>query len=150
MFSLSLYFPLAHHPTKPTLASDNKKLNQGGNVLTCRERENMPLFVFWISDPKQNERLLLRPVSKTTFMPYHIFFLFKVLQQSIKILSGYWSYHGEQIASYRIKEHKNLFWKLVSKMTSHFVWGHPSRKQIVMHDLSLKLISYRQIEINIK
>ena len=83
-------------------------------------------------------------------MPYHIFFLFKVLQQSIKILSGYWSYHGEQIASYHIKEHKNLFWKLVSKMTVHFVCAHPSRKQIVMHDLSLKLISYRQIEINIK
>ena len=35
-----------------------------------------------------------------------------------------------------MKERKKLYQKLVSKVTLHFVWGHPSRKQTVIWDHS--------------
>ena len=52
-----------------------------------------------------------------------ILLLAKKLQQPIKIfeIGGYWSYHGEQNASYHEKEDKNLNQKMVSKVTLNFV-----------------------------
>ena len=63
-----------------------------------------------------------------------IFLLAENLQQPIRVfeIGGYWSCHGEQNASYHVKEDKNLYQKMVSKVTLHFVWGHLSRKQTVM------------------
>ena len=51
--------------------------------------------------------------------------LVEVIQQPIRIIEigGYRSCHGEQIEGYHMKEDKNLYQKLVSKMTLHFVWG---------------------------
>ena len=45
------------------------------------------------------------------------------LQQPILIfeIGGYWSCHGEQNANYHVKEDKNLYQKMVSKVTLHFV-----------------------------
>ena len=62
-----------------------------------------------------------------------IFLLAENLQQPIRVfeIGGYWSCHGEQNASYHVKEDKNLYQKMVSKVTLHFVWGHLSRKQTV-------------------
>ena len=62
-----------------------------------------------------------------------IFLLAENLQQPIRVfeIGGYWSCHGEQNASYHVKEDKNLFQKMVSKVTLHFVWGHLSIKQTV-------------------
>ena len=64
-----------------------------------------------------------------------IFLLAENLQQPIRIfeISSYWSYHGEQNAGYHIKEHKNLYQNLMSKVTLHFVWGHISKKQTVIY-----------------
>ena len=52
-----------------------------------------------------------------------IFLLAENLQQPIRIfeIGGYWSCHGEQNASYHVKEVKNQYQKLVSKVTLHFV-----------------------------
>ena len=62
-----------------------------------------------------------------------IFLLIKILQQPIRIfeISGYWSCHGEENACYYVKEHKKLGQKLVSKVTSHFVWGNLWKRQTV-------------------
>ena len=62
-----------------------------------------------------------------------IFLLAENLQQPIRIfeIGGYWSCHGEQNASYHVKENKNLDQKMVSKVTLHFVWGLLTRKQAV-------------------
>ena len=59
--------------------------------------------------------------------------LVEVIQQPIRIveIGGYWSCHGEQIEGYHMKEDKNLYQKLVSKVTLHFVWGNLSKKQTV-------------------
>ena len=52
-----------------------------------------------------------------------IFLLAENLQQPIRVfeIGGYWSCHGEQNASYHVKEDKNLYQKMVSKVTLHFV-----------------------------
>ena len=52
-----------------------------------------------------------------------IFLLAENLQQPIRIfeICGYWSCHGEHNASYHVKEDKNLYQKMVSKVTLHFV-----------------------------
>ena len=52
-----------------------------------------------------------------------IFLLIEVIQQPIRIIEigGYQSCHGEQIEGYHMKEDKNLYQKLVSKVTLHFV-----------------------------
>ena len=52
-----------------------------------------------------------------------IFLLVENLQHPIRIfeIGGYWSCHGEQNASYHVKEDKNLYQKMVSKVTLHFV-----------------------------
>ena len=62
-----------------------------------------------------------------------IFLLAENLQQPIRIfeIGGYWSCHGEQNASYHVKEDKNQYQKMVSKVTLYFVQGHLSRKQTV-------------------
>ena len=62
-----------------------------------------------------------------------IFVLVEIIQQPIRVveISGYRSCHGEQIEGCHMKEHKNLFQKLESKVILHFVWGHISKKQIV-------------------
>ena len=102
------------------------------------------LFVFSSSDPKQNAMFLAQ-----FFMLFHmvalvllsmvafltIFLLAENLQQPIRVfeIGGYWSCHGEQNASYHVKEDKNLYQKMVSKVTLHFVWGHLSRKQTVWY-----------------
>ena len=41
-------------------------------------------------------------------------------------IGGYRSCHGEQIEGYHncVKEDKNLYQKLMSKVTLHFVWGN--------------------------
>ena len=72
-----------------------------------------------------------------------IFLLAENLQQPIRIfeIGGYWSCHGEQNASYHVKEDKNLYQKMVSKMTLHFGWGHLSRKQTVMEARSQNFTS---------
>jgi len=59
-----------------------------------------------------------------------IFLLAENLQQPIRFfeIGGYWCCHGEQNASYHVKEDKNLYQKIVSKVT-----GHLSRKQTVQH-----------------
>ena len=59
-----------------------------------------------------------------------VFLLVEVIQQPIRIveIGGYWSCHGEQIEGYHMKENKNLYPKLVAKVTLHFVWDHLSRK----------------------
>ena len=114
---------------------------------TCHMSHMM--FVFLKSGPKQNARSLLTPVSDPLFMLFHmvasvllsmvalstIFLLVKILEQPIRIfeISGYWSCHGEQNAGYHVKEHKKLCQKLVSKVALHFVWGHLSKKQTVLH-----------------
>ena len=51
------------------------------------------------------------------------FLLVQTIQQPIRIfeISGYWSGHGEENASYHVKEHKKLGQKLMSKVTLHFV-----------------------------
>jgi len=61
------------------------------------------------------------------------FLLVQVIQQPITIfkIGGYLSYHGEQNECYYMKEHKNLYQNLVSKVTLHFVCGHLWRKQTV-------------------
>ena len=97
------------------------------------------LFVFLNSDPKQNARSLLTPVSDPAFHALshgslgfslngsflNHFLLVEIFQQPIRIfeISGSWSYHGEENACYHVKEHKKLGQKLVSKVTLHFVWG---------------------------
>ena len=62
-----------------------------------------------------------------------IFLLAENLQQPIRVfeIGGYRSCHGEQNESYYVKEDKNLYQKMVSKVTLHFIWGHLSRKQTV-------------------
>ena len=62
-----------------------------------------------------------------------IFLLAENLHQPIRVfeIGGYWSCHGEQNASYHVKEDKNLCQKMVLKVTLHFVWGHLLRKQKV-------------------
>ena len=52
-----------------------------------------------------------------------IFLLTENLQQPIRVfeIGGYWSCHGEQNASYHVKEDKNLCQKMVLKVTLHFV-----------------------------
>ena len=61
------------------------------------------------------------------------FWLVEIPQQPIRIsqFTGFLSYHGEKKERYRVKEHKKLCWKLMSKMSLHFVWGHHSEKQTV-------------------
>ena len=51
-----------------------------------------------------------------------IFLLVQVIQQPIRNveISGFWSFHGEQSEGYHMKEHENLYQKLVSKVTLHF------------------------------
>ena len=64
-----------------------------------------------------------------------IFLLVEVIQQTIRHveIGSYWSCHGEQIEEYHMKADKNLNQKLESKVTMHFVCGHLSRKQRVIH-----------------
>ena len=52
-----------------------------------------------------------------------IFLLAENLQQPIRIfeIGGYWSCHGEENASHHLKEDENLYQKMVSKVTLHFV-----------------------------
>ena len=59
-----------------------------------------------------------------------IFLLVEVIQQPIRIveIGGYRSCHGEQIEGYHMKEDKNLYHKLVSKVTLKFFWSHLSKK----------------------
>ena len=93
------------------------------------------LFVFWISGTKQNARSLLTLVSGPTYYAlshgslgfalhgsffYHFFI---GIQQPIRIfeISGYLSCHGEQNGGYRVKEHRKLYQKQVSKVTLPFV-----------------------------
>ena len=61
------------------------------------------------------------------------FLLVQTIQQPIRIfeISGYLSCHGEQNGGYRVKEHRKLYQKQVSKVTLHFVWDHLSRKLTV-------------------
>ena len=77
-----------------------------------------------------------------------IFLLVKILQQPIRIfeISASWSYHGEENASYHVKEHKKLGQKLVSKMTLHFVWGHLSKKQSVLRNTNADF--FLEIKVN--
>ena len=82
----------------------------GKHLRTCRQKVNAippSLFVFLLSDPKQNARSLLTPVSGTVFKALShsslgfalhgsfltIFLLAENLQQPIRIfeISGYWS-----------------------------------------------------------
>ena len=62
------------------------------------------------------------------------FWLVEIPQQPIRIsqFTGFLSYHGEKKERYRVKEHKKLCWKLMSKMSLHFVGGHHSEKQRVI------------------
>ena len=77
-----------------------------------------------------------------------IFLLAENLHQPIRVfeIGGYWSCHGEQNASYHVKEDKNLNQKMVSKVTLHFVWGHIARKQtvVVAYNLSLKMGNFSE------
>ena len=75
-----------------------------------------------------------------------VFLLVEVIHQPIRIveIGGYWSCHGEQIEGYHMKEHKNLYQKLVSKVTLHFVLGHLLRKQTVLHSEHVKYVSLFQ------
>ena len=57
--------------------------------------------------------------------------------------NGLKSYHGEQNRGYHLKEHKKLYWKLVSKVMLHFVWGHLSRNQTVVQ-AAKKLQSFQK------
>ena len=52
-----------------------------------------------------------------------IFLLVEVIQQPIRIveIGGYWSCHGEQMERYHMRGDKNLYQKLVSKVTLHSV-----------------------------
>ena len=61
--------------------------------------------------------LLLSMVAFST-----IFLLAENLQQPIKVfeIGGYSSCHGEQNASYHVKEDKNMHQRMVSKVTLHF------------------------------
>ena len=61
------------------------------------------------------------------------FWLVEIPQQPIRIFQfiGFLSYHGEKKERYHVKEHKKLCWKLMSKMSLHFVGGHYSEKQTV-------------------
>ena len=63
-----------------------------------------------------------------------ILLLVKILQQPISIFgrSGFWSCQGEENACYPVKEHKKLGQKLESKVTLHFVWGHLSKKTLIL------------------
>ena len=45
--------------------------------------------------------------------------------------SGYLSYHGEQNGGHHAKEHWKMSWKLVPKISLHFVGSHHSEKQTV-------------------
>ena len=60
--------------------------------------------------------------------------------------SGYLSYHGEQNGGHHAKEHWKLSWKLVSKISLHFVGSHRSEKQTVscplMHSHIMHLMRY--------
>ena len=47
-------------------SSSEKTRRQGG------QSQGVPLFVFMLSDPKQNARSLLTPVSGTVFMLFHM------------------------------------------------------------------------------
>ena len=100
----------------------------------------LPLLVFTISNPKQNARSLLTPVSGPAFQALSHGCL-KILQQPIRIseISGYWSCHGEQNAGYHVKEHKKLGHKEVSKVTLRFVWGHLSKQQTLLHECVISL-----------
>ena len=51
-----------------------------------------------------------------------IFLLAENLQQPIRVfeIGGYGSCQVEQNASYHVKEHENLYQKIVSKVTLHF------------------------------
>ena len=62
------------------------------------------------------------------------FRLVEIPQQPIRIsqFTGFLSYHGEKKERYRVKEHKKLCRKLMSKMSLHFVGGHHSEKQTVV------------------
>ena len=96
----------------------------------------------FISDLKQNARSLLTPVSDQAFLALSngglsfalhdsfltVLLLVPILQQPIRIfeISGYLSCYGDQNAGKmqppdHIKEQKNLYRKLVSKLTMHFV-----------------------------
>ena len=71
-----------------------------------------------------------------------VFLLVKILQQPFRIfeISGFWCCHGEQYAGYHIKEHKNLYQNLVSKVRLHFVLGYFSRKQTVGRAMTFEYI----------
>ena len=62
------------------------------------------------------------------------FWFVEILQQPIRFfdISGYWSYHGKQNRGYHVKGQRKLCQRQLLKVTLHFVWGHPSRKQTVV------------------
>ena len=80
-----------------------------------------------------------------------ILLLVKILQQPIRIfeISSYWSCHGEENASYHLKEDENLYQKMVSKVTLHFVWSHLSRKQTVLSRTipSLVVCTFKYLDV---
>ena len=69
---------------------------------------------FFLHQSKIRCKVLLSMVAFLT-----IFLLAENLQQPIRVfeIGGYWSCHGEQNASYHVKEDKNLYQKMVSKVT---------------------------------
>ena len=59
--------------------------------------------------------------------------------------NGLKCYHGEQNRGYHLKEYKKLYYKLVSKVMLHFVWGQLSRKQTVSRYVILPYQPHRTI-----
>ena len=113
------------------------------------------LFVFQNDDSHQNVNYFWHQFSTQFSMLFRMvpsvllsmvaqistFWLVEIPQQPIRIsqFTGFLSYHGEKKERYRVKEHKKLCWKLMSKMSLHFVGGHHSEKQTVSLVFSCKI-----------
>ena len=111
------------------------------------DRRDGPPFVFSIRGPKQNARSPLTPVSETVFYLFshgslhfvlHGSFNYRLFQRFWLVVEKFWPIRKwlkklPWTAKPRlpVKEHKQLYQKQMSKVTSHFVRGHQTRKQTV-------------------
>ena len=102
---------------------------------------NRMLTIFWHQFSTQFSMLFHMVPCVLLSMAAQIstFWLVEIPQQPIRIsqFTGFLSYHGEKKERYHVKEHKKLCWKLMSKMSLHFVGGHHSEKQTVPHPPTL-------------
>ena len=102
------------------------------------------LFVFSICGPKQNARSLLKPVSYTVFYALshgnlhfvlHGSFTNRLFQRFCLVVENFWPIRSSGLKKLPwtakprlpVKEHKQLYQKQMSKVTSHFVRGHQTQ-----------------------